>query len=167
LLHKRGGSILKILIIGGTNFIGPFVIKELLDSGHEVALFNRGNNKVNVPSNQITHFYGDKNQLLEFKNEFIRFTPQVVLHMIAYTEQDAQIAMNTFDGIAERIVVLSSMDVYQAYGNIIKIENVPTIPVPLDEDASLRQKLHPYGGDYEKQLVERTIMSKPDNLSGT
>lgn len=158
---------MKILIIGGTNFIGPFVVKELMELGHEVALFNRGKHKSVTPMNRIPHFLGDKNQLLESKNEFIRFAPQVVVHMIAYTEQDAQIAMKTFDGIAERIVALSSMDVYQAYGNIIKTEDVPTIPTPLDEDAPLRQKLHPYGGDYEKRLVERTIMSKPDHFPGT
>lgn len=34
---------LKILFLGGTGMLGPHVIKILLDRGHEVTLFNRGN----------------------------------------------------------------------------------------------------------------------------
>jgi nucleoside-diphosphate-sugar epimerase len=158
---------LKILIIGGTGFIGPYLVKELIELGHDVAVFNRGNNKLNVLSLNITYISGDKNELFNFVNDFKNFQPQVVIHMVAFTEHDAQIAMETFNGIAERMVVLSSMDVYQAYGNIIKIEDVPIIPIPLKEDAPLRQKLHPYGGDYEKQLVERIFMSDQKNLPGT
>jgi len=35
--------ILKILILGGTNFLGPHLLEELHQHGHEVTLFNRGN----------------------------------------------------------------------------------------------------------------------------
>lgn len=34
--------ILKILILGGTNFLGPHLVEELQEHGHEVTLFNRG-----------------------------------------------------------------------------------------------------------------------------
>lgn len=34
--------ILKILILGGTNFLGPHLVEELQGRGHEVTLFNRG-----------------------------------------------------------------------------------------------------------------------------
>lgn len=34
---------LKVLFLGGTGMLGPHVIKILLDRGHEVTLFNRGN----------------------------------------------------------------------------------------------------------------------------
>ena len=33
---------MKILMIGGTNFIGPAVVRRLADLGHEVAVFHRG-----------------------------------------------------------------------------------------------------------------------------
>ncbi|MDQ0914681.1 NAD(P)-dependent oxidoreductase [Paenibacillus sp. V4I5] len=50
---------------------------------------------------------------------------------------------------------------------MIRLENVPTIPVPFNEDGPLRTELYPYGGDYEKQLVENTVLSKPLQLPGT
>lgn len=33
---------LKVLVLGGTGFLGPHVIKRLLENGHEVTMFNRG-----------------------------------------------------------------------------------------------------------------------------
>lgn len=35
--------VLKILILGGTNFLGPNLVEELHQRGHQVTLFNRGN----------------------------------------------------------------------------------------------------------------------------
>ena len=34
--------VLKILILGGTNFLGPRLVEELKSRGHEVTLFTRG-----------------------------------------------------------------------------------------------------------------------------
>ena len=34
--------ILKVLILGGTSFLGPPLVEELQQQGHEVTLFNRG-----------------------------------------------------------------------------------------------------------------------------
>lgn len=34
--------VLKILILGGTSFLGPHLVEELQERGHEVTLFNRG-----------------------------------------------------------------------------------------------------------------------------
>jgi 2'-hydroxyisoflavone reductase len=33
---------LKLLVLGGTDFVGPAVVEEALEQGHEVTLFNRG-----------------------------------------------------------------------------------------------------------------------------
>jgi hypothetical protein len=33
---------LKILVLGGTGFIGPHIVRRALARGHEVTLFNRG-----------------------------------------------------------------------------------------------------------------------------
>ena len=36
-------TVLKILILGGTTFLGPHLVQELQQHGHEVTIFTRGN----------------------------------------------------------------------------------------------------------------------------
>ena len=55
---------LKILILGGTGFIGPHMVREALRRGHEVSLFNRGrtNNEL-FPDLEL--LIGDRNDGLQ------------------------------------------------------------------------------------------------------
>ena len=39
---QNSGKNLKILILGGTRFLGPALVESALDRGHELTLFNRG-----------------------------------------------------------------------------------------------------------------------------
>ena len=161
---------MKILIIGGTRFIGPPIVRSLLDKGHELVLFHRGKSSVELPKG-VKHIMGDRQNLSDFLDQLKELEPQLVLDMFPITEQDAQVVMNIFRGIAKRIVAISSQDVYRAYGKLIGIENYPTIPVPLNEEAPLRKKLYPYRDNvkednklynYDKILVERIYMNEPE-----
>lgn len=165
---------MKILIIGGTSFIGPSVIHRLHNLGHEVTVFHRGQTVAELPLG-VKEIKGDRTQLLELKTQFQHLAPDVVLDMISYTEQDALTTMKTFQGIAQRVVVISSMDVYRAYNVLLKKES-GIVPVPLNEDSPLRQQLYPFENmpqralnapaDYEKILVEQMVMSDAE-LPGT
>lgn len=164
---------MKILIIGGTNFIGPFVVSQLVNMGHDVTLFHRGKTKTDVP--RVDHIYGDRSRLKDFQSEFEKLSPDVVVDMICYTESDARMLMNVFKGITKRVVAISSMDVYRAYGIILGKES-GLESVPLREDSAKRSSFYPFKdmpiralnapADYEKIMVERTVMSDSD-LPGT
>jgi nucleoside-diphosphate-sugar epimerase len=169
----------RLLVIGGTGFIGPDVVLRLSRMGHEVTLFHRGQTKADLPPS-VKHVPGDRRHLADFASAFRDLAPHAVLDMFPFLEQDAQAVVSTFKGIASRLIAISSQDVYRAYGKLIRIESGPTESVPLAEDAALRQKFYPYRGktprqqadpqrwwdDYEKILVERTVMGDPD-LPGT
>ncbi|NRA57605.1 MAG: NAD-dependent epimerase/dehydratase family protein [Phycisphaerales bacterium] len=45
----KASKALKILFLGGTGMLGPHVVRILLDRGHEVTLFNRGNRNEMFP----------------------------------------------------------------------------------------------------------------------
>ncbi|AOH57443.1 NAD-dependent dehydratase (plasmid) [Peribacillus muralis] len=49
---------MKVLILGGTRFLGKALVKEALKRGHEVTLFNRGTNKEIFP--EIEQLTGDR-----------------------------------------------------------------------------------------------------------
>lgn len=169
---------MNILVIGGTNFIGPPVIRHLINMGHEVTVFHRGKTQAELPD-RAHHLLGDRRYLSDFKSTFEQFAPEVVLDMFAYTQDDAQTLMKTFKGIAQRVVAISSIDVYRAYEIILGKEldkESGLIPVPLTEDSPLRSSFYPFREmpsrplnapvDYEKILVEQVVMSDP-NLPGT
>jgi nucleoside-diphosphate-sugar epimerase len=165
---------MKILVIGGTSFIGPPTIRHLCTLGHEVTVFNRGQTPASLPES-VTYLRGDRAQLTDFQDEFRRLAPDVVLDTVLYTEANASALMNVFRGVAQRVVVVSSMDVYQAY-EVILGKASETIPVPITEDSPLRTHLYPFQDvpnrpisvppDYEKILVERVVMGDPQ-LPGT
>ena len=165
---------MNILAIGATGFIGPHVARLLVEDGHRVAILHRGTTKADLPTD-IHHIHGDRDALVDSRPEVVRFRPAVVLDLIAYTEREAQALTNTFRGVAERIVVLSSADVYRNYDGFRRKATAPPDPVPLFEEAPLREALYPYRGyglpfqwadDYEKLLVERLVMRDAE-LPGT
>ncbi|WP_019507860.1 NAD-dependent epimerase/dehydratase family protein [Pleurocapsa sp. PCC 7319] len=164
---------MKILVIGGTNFIGPYVIRQLIEMGHEVTVFNRGETGTNLPT-EVKRIKGDRHKLSDFKSEFEKFAPQVVLDMIPYTTKDAQDVVDTFKDIAQRVVAISSGDVYRARDIIWQKETGIIDSTPLTEDSPLRSQLYPYRGlsddpfahDYDKIPVEQVLMST-SNLPAT
>jgi nucleoside-diphosphate-sugar epimerase len=104
-----------------------------------------------------------------------RLAPSVVVDLIPYTERQAESVVRVFGGMAERIVALSSADVYRNYDGFRRKPTAPPDPVPLSEDAPLRESRYPYRGSgkafewadqYEKILVERVFMSN-STLPGT
>lgn len=49
---------MKILITGGTGFIGPHIVRAFVDAGHDVTLFNRGNRNTLFPD--LAALIGDR-----------------------------------------------------------------------------------------------------------
>jgi nucleoside-diphosphate-sugar epimerase len=168
-----------VLVLGGTRFIGPDVVRYLVGDGHAVTIFHRGQTEADLPP-EVVHLHGDRAALPERRAELAHLEPDVVIDMRPLGEADARAVMETFAGIAERVVAVSSEDVYRAYGRLIGTEPGEPDPVPLTEDSPLREKLYPYRGeearaaddpmrwadDYDKILVERVVMSDT-TLPGT
>ncbi|MGH8138913.1 MAG: NAD-dependent epimerase/dehydratase family protein [Steroidobacteraceae bacterium] len=67
---SNGGSVartakpLRILILGGTRFLGVHMTQLALDRGHTVTLFNRGKTNANLFP-QVEHLHGDRNGELD------------------------------------------------------------------------------------------------------
>jgi nucleoside-diphosphate-sugar epimerase len=160
---------MRVLIIGGTNFIGPHVARLLDGLGHEVTVYHRGTHEAELPAS-VRHIHSPRAGLpiLHFPSGLSDPPPAVVLHMFPVGEDDTRAAVARFVGVARRIVVISSGDVYRAYGRLLGTEPGLPIPTPLDEGAQLRAVLFPYrylasGPNdwmyhYEKILVERTAL---------
>jgi nucleoside-diphosphate-sugar epimerase len=111
--------------------------------------------------------------LAEYRGEFLRLGPEVVLDLIPITEQDALNVVAVFRGIARRVVAASSQDVYRAWGYVIGTDSGP-VDLHITEDSPLRESRYPYRGrklpiytewdidNYDKILVERAFRTDPD-----
>jgi nucleoside-diphosphate-sugar epimerase len=114
--------------------------------------------------------------VLNFPAELVSWKPEVVLHMVAMGERDAEAGVRAFKGVARRPVVPSSGDVYNAYGILLGTEDASVGTKLLSEDSALRKNLYPYRGmakgpgdwiyNYEKILVEQAVVGDPE-LPGT
>ena len=51
---------MNILVLGGTRFQGPYLVRELLDAGHGVTIFHKGNHAIE-PCSGLTDLIGDRN----------------------------------------------------------------------------------------------------------
>lgn len=147
--------------------MGPVVVRQLVSMQHQVIVFHRGHTPANLPAS-VNHILGDRHSLVNYRSEFEQLAPDVVLDMIPYTEADAQGVIETFKGIADRVVGISSQDVYRARDILWGREVGILDPTPLNEDSPLRSQLYPYQdapppsnmpSDYDKILVEQIYMS--------
>ena len=171
---------MKVLLIGGSGFIGPHVTRQLAEGGHQVAVFHRGLAKIAL-ADGVRQILGDRKALSDSVPEFRRFAPDVVVDFILSSEGQAIELMNATRGIAGRIVALSSGDVYRAAGILHGLEPGPLQPVPLTEESELRTHRHPYPPEalamlrnvfawlddhYDKIPVEQVVMGDSE-IRGT
>lgn len=155
-----------ILVLGGTGFIGPFVVRRLVAGGHRVTLVHRGVHERD-DLGPVRHVHAERAALGAAMAEVGE--ADVALDMAPFTEAAARQAVEALRGRVGRLVVVSSVDVYRAFGAMLGLEESPLPEPPIDEEAPLRTRLYPYrdsaGEDapewlreYDKIPIEQLVM---------
>jgi len=152
---------LRVIVLGGTRFIGRAIVEELAAAGHDLLIVHRGNLEPDdlVP---VQHLHGERKELAAHRDELAAFKPDAAIDCRALTRTDSKIAIDALPA-GLRLVVISSLDVYRAFGAVN--EDRETDPVPLDEESPVRTNRYPYRGkmpgmdDYDKLDVEDVYLS--------
>jgi nucleoside-diphosphate-sugar epimerase len=156
---------MRVAVVGGTGFIGHHLVRWLLDGGAEVAVIHRGRTPLRVPG--VQSLIADRTDAAALRPALAANAPAVVLDMTAYTQEDADILLESLPASAERLVVISSGDVYWNYEVFLGLAPLDTVTTSLDESAPVRARLYPYRGRasgpddllyrYDKIVVERAL----------
>jgi nucleoside-diphosphate-sugar epimerase len=159
---------MRVLVLGGTRFIGAAIVEELHDAGHELLVVHRGEHEPDDPpaAGQADHLHADRRDLPHLRGPVAEFDPEALVDTCAYSAADAETALATVGGDV-RLLVLSSMDVYRAYGAVLA--GTETDPLPVDETSPVRPERYPYRGranpwpdadTYEKLDVEAPYLAR-------
>jgi len=111
----------------------------------------------------VPHLHCDRSDLMAHGEQLAAFEPDAAIDCRALTRVDAETGLAALPaGI--RLVVISSIDVYRAFGAVL--ENRETDPVPLDEYSPVRSERYPYRDkapdrdDYDKLDVEDVYLPR-------
>lgn len=101
---------MRILIMGGTRFIGVYLTKELVEQGHEVVLFNRGNKP--APIDGITQIHGDRKDANQLKEKLATENFDAIFDNNSRELSDTQPLVEIFNDKVKHFIYVSSAGVY-------------------------------------------------------
>ncbi|HEY0348767.1 MAG TPA: twin-arginine translocation signal domain-containing protein [Pyrinomonadaceae bacterium] len=123
-IGKTTGSTksLRILILGGTGFTGPFQVRYALSRGHKVTVFNRGRTHPGELPKEVEQLLGDRNGKLDaLKGR----TWDVVIDNPATLPVWVRDAAEILKGNADRYVFISSISCYADTSKVGMDESAP------------------------------------------
>jgi nucleoside-diphosphate-sugar epimerase len=147
---------MRVVMIGGTGFIGGAIVTELEAAGHAVLVVHRGTHEPETASTS-EHAHLDRHDVAGLASALDRFEADALIDGIALTARDADDVLTAVPG-AMRMLALSSVDVYRAFSSLRA--GIETDPMPIDETAPIRSDRFLFKGhgpqmdEYEKLDVE-------------
>lgn len=111
---------MKILIIGGTRFLGRHLVNSARARGHDLTLFNRGQTNPTL-FRKVKRYQGDREQDLEqLPGQW-----DAVIDTCGYVPRVVRLSAEALKGRVEKYVFISSISVYSDFSKIGINESAP------------------------------------------
>ncbi|MBW4494516.1 MAG: NAD-dependent epimerase/dehydratase family protein [Oscillatoria princeps RMCB-10] len=117
---------MRILMMGGTRFIGVYLTKILVERGHEVVLFNRGNKP--APAEGVKQIHGDRTDAAQLKEKLAGEEFDAIYDNNGRELSDTQPLAEIFKGRVRHFIYMSSAGVYLKSDQMPHIEGDPVDP---------------------------------------
>lgn len=116
---------MKILVIGGSYFLGKAFVRRALCKGHDVTLVNRGSRQVSFDGSAIcgrlTCFTADRHDTGFWKK--LPGDYDVIADFCGYAKGDIRLVFDNAARLPERYVFVSTVDVYRRQTGTFKTES--------------------------------------------
>ncbi|MEH2413354.1 NAD-dependent epimerase/dehydratase family protein [Nostoc sp.] len=126
---------MRILIMGGTRFIGVYLTQLLVEQGHEVVLFNRGNRPA-PPLEGVGQIIGDRTDATQLKAKLSPENFDVIFDNNGRELTDTQPLAEIFQDRVQHFVYMSSAGVY------LKSDQLPHVEGDLVDPKSRHKGKH-------------------------
>ncbi|MHC0063662.1 NAD-dependent epimerase/dehydratase family protein [Nostoc sp. UIC 10890] len=113
---------MRILIMGGTRFIGVYLTQLLVEQGHEVVLFNRGNRPAPPSLEGVGQIIGDRTDATQLKAKLSQENFDVIFDNNGRELTDTQPLAEIFKDRVQHFVYMSSAGVYLKSDQLPHIE---------------------------------------------
>lgn len=146
---------MKLLVLGGTLFIGKRLVEALLARGHKVAIFNRGR-RIDPFGNRVTRIAGDRRSPKDLARA-AHAGRDGVFDFLSYDAEDARLAVEAFAGRTAHFIHISTCSVYWCTGDF-------PCPVPEEDfdrlgDFEERSGSIEYAYGYAKRKAEEILFA--------
>ncbi len=173
---------MRVLMMGGTRFIGVYLTRMLAAQGHEVVLFNRGNKPAPVAG--VQQIQGDRTDPLQLKTKLANESFDAVFDNNGRELGDTQPLVEIFKSQLQHFVYVSSAGVYLKSDQMPHVEGDATDPKSrhkgkFETEAYLEQQGIPYTSirpvyiygpqnynDLEAWFFDRIVRDRPLPIPG-
>jgi nucleoside-diphosphate-sugar epimerase len=163
---------MRIIFLGGMNFVGPATVPVLVQGGHEVAVAHSGAHEHPALA-AVEHLHGSRDELLAVEGLVERWQPEAMVDTFAggATDQKASaLAECARRAGAGHVVAVSSMDVYQycvdaGLADASGSDLFPAQGIPLGETAKLRHGPYPGGGPEHDNVAMEDALQRAGRVT--
>ncbi|HEV2373359.1 MAG TPA: NAD-dependent epimerase/dehydratase family protein [Streptosporangiaceae bacterium] len=151
---------MRILILGGTWFLGRAIAEEATSRGHEVTTFNRGQSGPDTPRTHPVH--GDRESLGDLVGLAARGPWDTVIDTSGQVPRTVTASARALAAHADRYVFISTVSVYQGWPVEPLTEESPVLDCPPEAGPDYGEN-HPQGYPtrygFQKAGCERAVTS--------
>ncbi|MFE3452150.1 NAD-dependent epimerase/dehydratase family protein [Nonomuraea sp. NPDC059194] len=104
---------MRILVIGGSAFVGRAIVSEALARGHEVTTFNRGQSYPDVPGVEAVH--GDRESKADLERLVDGRRWEIVVDTAAYVPRVAGLSARLLSGHADTYAFISTVSAVRGF----------------------------------------------------
>jgi nucleoside-diphosphate-sugar epimerase len=104
---------MRVLVMGGTQFNGLALVHELMQTGHQVVILNRGQTAADLPVG-VERVYADRTNHDQMREVLGGVDVDAVIDVSAYLPEDVELMVEIFRGRIDHYVFISSTVIYAA-----------------------------------------------------